>query len=55
VMLILHRYANHAHRFGDGYLRGLTGALAMWAAKTYHGHRVYPENIMAEFDRSHPH
>ena len=49
--LILHRYANRAHQFGDGYLCGLTGALAVWAAKTFHGHRVYPENIMAEFDR----
>ncbi|KAI0299243.1 hypothetical protein BC826DRAFT_906606 [Russula brevipes] len=45
-LTLLFRYANRAHRFGDGYLRGLTGPQAAWAAKSYRGHRVFPETIL---------
>nr|GAT48525.1 predicted protein [Mycena chlorophos] len=46
------RYVNRAHRFGDGYLRGLSGRQAAWAAKKYHGHRVFPANILEELDQA---
>ncbi|KAI6104708.1 hypothetical protein EV401DRAFT_2060837 [Pisolithus croceorrhizus] len=38
-------------RFIDAYKHGLNGAQAAWAVRKYHGHRVLPENLMAELDK----
>jgi hypothetical protein len=35
----------------DAYEKGLNGKQAAWAAKKYRGHRVLPENLMAELDK----
>ena len=34
----------------DAYKKGLDGSQAVWANQKYHGHRVLPKNILAEFD-----
>ncbi|KIJ56048.1 hypothetical protein M422DRAFT_239241 [Sphaerobolus stellatus SS14] len=48
----IQRYANRSAKFMDAYAKGLNGAQAAWAAKKYHGHRVFPENILQELEGS---
>nr|GAT58937.1 predicted protein [Mycena chlorophos] len=50
-LIFMRKYVTRAHRFGDGYLRGLTGTQAAWAAKRFHGHRVFPESILEMLDK----
>ncbi|KAH7903517.1 hypothetical protein BJ138DRAFT_1020499, partial [Hygrophoropsis aurantiaca] len=45
-------FAMRSRRFIDAYQKGLSGTQAAWAVKKYRGHRVLPENIMKEFDKS---
>ncbi|KIK21672.1 hypothetical protein PISMIDRAFT_78489, partial [Pisolithus microcarpus 441] len=45
------QFAMRSRRFIDAYKCGLNGAQAAWAVKKYHGHRVLPENLMAELDK----
>ncbi|KIJ33830.1 hypothetical protein M422DRAFT_264120 [Sphaerobolus stellatus SS14] len=49
----IRRYAGRSAKFMDAYIKGLNGAQAAWAAWKYHGHRVLPENVMAQFDGAH--
>ncbi|KIJ44951.1 hypothetical protein M422DRAFT_251574 [Sphaerobolus stellatus SS14] len=49
----IRRYAGRSAKFMDAYIKGLNGAQAAWAARKYHGHRVLPENVMAQFDEAH--
>lgn len=37
----------------NAYRLGLDGMQAAWAAKKYRGHRIIPENILAQFDKAH--
>ncbi|KAF8578623.1 hypothetical protein K439DRAFT_1361707, partial [Ramaria rubella] len=46
------RYANRSVCFMDVYSKGLSGVQAVWANQKDHGHRVLPNNILAEFDSS---
>jgi len=36
----------------DGYLKGLPPKVLAWATKLYSGHRMYPENIMQEWEKA---
>jgi hypothetical protein len=50
LIQLFNRYANRSARFIDAYRKGLDGEMAIWANKKYHGHRVLPDTIIAEFD-----
>ncbi|KIJ31298.1 hypothetical protein M422DRAFT_186230, partial [Sphaerobolus stellatus SS14] len=45
-------FANWSARFIDAYRHGLTGAQAVWANKKYKGHRVLPNTIMEELEKT---
>ncbi|KAH6908666.1 hypothetical protein BKA70DRAFT_1103302, partial [Coprinopsis sp. MPI-PUGE-AT-0042] len=49
-LICMRRFANHADRFADAYRQKLTGAVAIWATRRYHGHRVLPNTIMDEIE-----
>ena len=40
-------------RFMNAYRLGLNGTQAAWAAKKYRGHRIIPNDILAQFDKAH--
>ncbi|KAF8572900.1 hypothetical protein K439DRAFT_1377098, partial [Ramaria rubella] len=42
------RYANRSVCFMDAYSKGLSGVKAVWANQKDHGHRVLPNNFLAE-------
>ena len=42
------RFENRLARFIDAYIQGLSGAEAVWANKTYHGHRTLPPEMAME-------
>jgi hypothetical protein len=37
-------------RFMDAYTKGLTGAQAAWASRTYPGHRTNPDKLMDDME-----
>ncbi|KDN44208.1 hypothetical protein RSAG8_05681, partial [Rhizoctonia solani AG-8 WAC10335] len=47
----IRKFCTHTRRICDGYMKGLDGRLSIWAAKKYHGHRVYPRTIMEEMEQ----
>jgi hypothetical protein len=46
------RYANRSARYIDAYLKGLTGADAIWVNRKYRGHRTLPANILSEIKKA---
>jgi hypothetical protein len=51
-ILILYRFASCTHRFMEAYETGVDGKLAMWAQKTYKGHRMPPaKDILADYNK----
>jgi hypothetical protein len=51
-MPTVRRFANRSRRFIDAYNKGLTGQQAAWAARKYRGHRVLPETLMDDLEKS---
>ncbi|KAF8517192.1 hypothetical protein BU17DRAFT_92115 [Hysterangium stoloniferum] len=47
-LLQIQRYANRSARFIDAYAQGATGPIAVWANRTYHGHRTLPPKILSK-------
>lgn len=47
------RFATRSMQFMNAYRLGLNGTQAAWAAKKYRGHRIIPNDILAQFDRAH--
>ncbi|KZT23590.1 hypothetical protein NEOLEDRAFT_1095990 [Neolentinus lepideus HHB14362 ss-1] len=48
----MRRFANRSRRFMDAYRKGLSGRQAAWANSKYHGHRILPQDILAELDKA---
>ncbi|KZT66821.1 hypothetical protein DAEQUDRAFT_674282 [Daedalea quercina L-15889] len=48
----IRRFFIRSLRFMDAYRHGLSGKQAAWAAKTYHGHQVLPNNILDELEKA---
>lgn len=44
----LPRYANRSARLIDAYAQGVSGPIAAWANRKYHGHRILPPEILTQ-------
>ncbi|KDR70887.1 hypothetical protein GALMADRAFT_75613, partial [Galerina marginata CBS 339.88] len=51
-LITIWKFAYRARRFIHAYSLGLNGRQAAWAARKYRGHRVLPENLLRELDKS---
>jgi hypothetical protein len=47
-LALIRKFARLAHRYMDAYRKGMTGRLADFAVKKYHGHRCIPEKWLTE-------
>ncbi|KAF8231706.1 hypothetical protein L208DRAFT_1275389, partial [Tricholoma matsutake] len=45
-------FANCSSCFMDAYEKGLNGRQAAWAARKYRGHRVLPESLMDDLEKT---
>ncbi|EDR07030.1 uncharacterized protein LACBIDRAFT_299314 [Laccaria bicolor S238N-H82] len=45
-------FANRSCIFMDAYTKGLNGRQAAWAAIKYKGHRILPESLMTDLEKS---
>ncbi|KAF8237412.1 hypothetical protein L208DRAFT_1247999, partial [Tricholoma matsutake] len=48
----MHHFANRSSCFMDAYERGLNGRQAAWTARKYRGHRVLPESLMDDLEKT---
>ncbi|KZT28644.1 hypothetical protein NEOLEDRAFT_1058343, partial [Neolentinus lepideus HHB14362 ss-1] len=46
------RFANWSLRFMDAYRKDLSRRQAAWANSKSHGHRILPQDILAELDKA---
>jgi len=51
---LYYRFAGRSRRFMDAYAYGADGKLAIWASKTYKGHRMPPkEDMLVDYNKKH--